>query len=74
VIKEILNILLIDDNPADRKLTKLTLANALQAIEFVSETAGTPAEAGADVALVDSLPWGCLWMTRYAIMTLRIAN
>ena len=44
MIKEILNILLIDDNPADRKLTKLTLANALQAIEFVSETAGTLAE------------------------------
>ena len=42
--KKILNILLVDDNPADCRLAKLTLVKSLQAIEFTVETAGSLAE------------------------------
>jgi PAS domain S-box-containing protein len=42
--EKILNVLLIDDNPADCRLTKLTLAKSSLAIEFNLETAGNLAE------------------------------
>jgi CheY-like chemotaxis protein len=42
--EKILNVLLIDDNPADCRLTKLTLAKSSLAIEFNLETAGSLAE------------------------------